>query len=101
LQALNTGHSGSLSTIHANSAAQALSRLANCVLQSGIELPYKAIKASIADSIHLLVHIERQHARRYINEVLAIKSYSPTEDTYQLETIFNRDQSGSTRKSNS
>jgi pilus assembly protein CpaF len=101
LQALNTGHSGSLSTIHANSAAQALSRLASCVLQSGIELPYKAIKASIADSIHLLVHIERQHARRYINEVLAIKSYSPTEDTYQLETIFNRDQSGSSRKSNS
>jgi pilus assembly protein CpaF len=101
LQALNTGHSGSLSTIHANSAAQALSRLASCVLQSGIELPYKAIKASIADSIHLLVHIERQRARRYINEVLAIKSYSPTEDTYQLETIFNRDQSGSSRKSNS
>jgi pilus assembly protein CpaF len=101
LQALNTGHSGSLSTIHANSAAQALSRLASCVLQSGIELPYKAIKASIADSIHLLVHIERRHARRYINEVLAIKSYSPTEDTYQLETIFNRDQSGSSRKSNS
>jgi pilus assembly protein CpaF len=101
LQALNTGHSGSLSTIHANSAAQALSRLASCVLQSGIELPYKAIKANIADSIHLLVHIERRHARRYINEILAIKSYSPTEDTYQLETIFNRDQSDSSQKSNS
>src|SRR5215472_2020687 len=82
LQALNTGHSGSLSTIHANSASQALSRLASCVLQSGIELPYKAIKASIADSIHLLVHIERRHARRYISEILAIRSYSPTEDSY-------------------
>ena len=88
LQALNTGHSGSLSTIHANSAAQALSRLANCVLQSGIELPYKAIKASIADSIHLLVHIERRHARRYISEVLAIQGYSPADDAYQLETVF-------------
>src|SRR5579859_7583357 len=99
LQALNTGHSGSLSTIHANSASQALSRLASCVLQSGIELPYKAIKASIADSINLLIHIERRHAQRYINEVLAIESYSPTEDIYQLETIFNRDQSDSSRKS--
>src|SRR5205085_1252415 len=69
LQALNTGHSGSLSTIHANSARQALSRLASCVLQSGIELPYKAIKANIADSIHLLVHIERKHAQRRVNEV--------------------------------
>jgi pilus assembly protein CpaF len=88
LQALNTGHSGSLSTIHANSARQALSRLASCVLQSGIELPYKAIKASIADSIHLLVHIERKHAQRRVNEVLAIQSYSPNDDSYHLETVF-------------
>ena len=99
LQALNTGHSGSLSTIHANSAAQALSRLASCVLQSGIELPYKAIKASIADSIHLLVHIERRQARRYISEILAIQSYSPTDDTYQLETVFNRNQDNSAQES--
>ncbi len=99
LQALNTGHSGSLSTIHANSAAQALSRLASCVLQSGIELPYKAIKASIADSIHLLVHIERGQARRYINEILAIQSYSPTDDTYHLETVFNRNQDNSAQES--
>jgi pilus assembly protein CpaF len=99
LQALNTGHSGSLSTIHANSASQALARLANCVLQSGIELPYKAIKASIADSIHLLVHIGRWHGRRYVSEVLTIRSYSPTEDAYQLETILNRNQPNSAKES--
>jgi pilus assembly protein CpaF len=99
LQALNTGHSGSLSTIHANSAAQALSRLASCVLQSGIELPYKAIKASIADSIHLLVHIERRQSRRYISEILALQSYSPTDDTYHLETVFNRNQDNSAQES--
>jgi len=99
LQALNTGHSGSLSTIHANSARQALSRLASCVLQSGIELPYKAIKANIADSIHLLVHIERRNTRRYINEILAIQNYSPTDDTYHLETVFNRNQGNSAQES--
>lgn len=88
LQALNTGHSGSLSTIHANSASQALSRLASCVLQSGIELPYKAIKASIGDSIHLLVHVERYHAKRFISEVLELASYSPTEDQYTLNPIY-------------
>jgi pilus assembly protein CpaF len=92
LQALNTGHSGSLSTIHANSASQALSRLASCVLQSGIELPYKAIKANIADSIHLLVHIERRHARRFISEVLELVSYSPTEDQYTLNSIYEHEQ---------
>ncbi len=52
LQALNTGHSGSLSTIHANSAAQALTRFASCVLQSGVELPYQAVRHMIADSVH-------------------------------------------------
>src|SRR5207247_116628 len=44
LQALNTGHSGTMSTIHANSAEQALSRFASCVLQSGVDLPYAAVR---------------------------------------------------------
>jgi pilus assembly protein CpaF len=92
LQALNTGHSGSLSTIHANSATQALSRLASCVLQSGIELPYKAIKASIADSINLLIHVERRHGSRRVQEILSVKSYSPTEDSYDLRTVFTHNQ---------
>src|SRR2546421_91449 len=88
LQARNNGHSGSLSTIHANSASQALSRLASCVLQSGIELPYKAIKASIADSINLLIHVERRHSKRFVAEVLELTSYSPTEDQYTLNPIY-------------
>jgi pilus assembly protein CpaF len=88
LQALNTGHSGSVSTIHANSASQALSRLASCVLQSGIELPYQAIKASIADSIHLLVHVKRRQAKRLISEVLELTAYSPTQEHYVFNTIY-------------
>ena len=100
LQALNTGHSGSLSTIHANSASQALSRLASCVLQSGIELPYKAIKASIADSINLLVHVERRHGSRRIQEILSVESYSPTEDSYQLKNIFTQSQPTQEKESN-
>src|SRR5262249_4879638 len=72
LQALNTGHSGSLSTIHANSAAQALQRFTSCVLQSGIELPYRAIKSHIADSLQLLVHIERRHGQRIVSHILHI-----------------------------
>jgi len=51
LQLLNTGHSGTLSTIHANSAQQGLTRFTSCVLQSGVELPYRAIKTNIADSL--------------------------------------------------
>jgi pilus assembly protein CpaF len=88
LQALNTGHSGSLSTIHANSATLALSRLASCVLQSGIDLPFKAIKANIGDSINLLAHIERRHARRYVSELLQLNGYSPAEDQYSTTPIY-------------
>lgn len=50
LQALNTGHAGSLCTLHANSARQAVTRFADCVLQSGIELPHRAIMANIGSA---------------------------------------------------
>jgi pilus assembly protein CpaF len=53
LQLLNTGHAGTISTIHANSAREGLSRFTSCVLQSGIEVPYRAIKSSIADSLNV------------------------------------------------
>jgi pilus assembly protein CpaF len=56
LQALNTGHLGSLSTIHANSAEQALTRLAHCVLMANVGLPHASIREAIALAIHLVVH---------------------------------------------
>lgn len=88
LQALNTGHSGSVSTIHANSATQALSRLALCVLQSGVELPFPAIRGSIAESIDLLVHIERRGGKRSVTEVVAVDGFSFHADAYELRTLF-------------
>ena len=60
LQALNTGHAGTLSTIHANSAEQALARFASCVVQSGVELPYQAVRYQIADAIDLVLHLGRR-----------------------------------------
>lgn len=88
LQLLNTGHSGTISTVHANSAAQALSRFTSCVLQSGVELPYRAIKNNIADSLNILVHLERQPGRRFISEVAAISGYKPELDRYDLKSLF-------------
>ena len=70
LQALNTGHAGTLSTIHANSAEQALSRFASCVLQSGVELPYPAVRRQIGDAIDVVVHLERRHGLRRVADVL-------------------------------
>ena len=90
LQLLNTGHSGTLSTVHANSAQQALSRFTTCVLQSEMELPYRAIKSNIADSLNLLVQIERRPGRRFVSEVLEILGYNPETDRYDLVPIFVR-----------
>ena len=90
LQALNTGHSGSLSTIHANSAQQAITRLTSCVLQAGVELPYAAIRASIADALQLILHIERRQGRRQAAELLRIERYDATQEKYDLTTLYHR-----------
>jgi pilus assembly protein CpaF len=87
LQLLNTGHSGSISTIHASSAKQALSRFASCVLQSGLELPYSAVKSSIGDSLNVVIQIERRPGRRFISEVLEINSYDPDADLFDFCVI--------------
>lgn len=75
LQALNTGHSGSLCTLHANSARQAIARFADCVLQSGIELPHRAIMANIGNSVDLIVHIARTRGRRAVSEIVAMLEF--------------------------
>ncbi len=90
LQLLNTGHSGTLSTIHANSAKQALSRLTSCVLESGVELPYRAIKSNIADSLQVVVQIERRPGRRYVSEVLEIRGYDPDADLFDCSAIYQK-----------
>lgn len=82
LQALNTGHSGTISTIHANSAQQALSRFTSCILQSGIELPYQAIRANIGDAVHLLIHLERRNGKRMVAEALRLERFDPQSDRY-------------------
>ena len=84
LQAMNTGHSGTLSTIHANSAEQALSRFASCVLQSGVDLPYQAVRLGIAECLQLLVHLDRRQGRRVVRQVVRVRRYDPATDTYEL-----------------
>jgi len=88
LQLLNTGHSGTLSTIHASSAKQGLTRFTSCVLQSGIELPYWAVKTNVGDSLNVVVQIERRPGRRFISEVLEIKSYDPDSDLFDFALVY-------------
>ena len=84
LQLLNTGHSGTLSTVHASSAQQAISRFTSCVLQSGVELPYRAIKNNIGDSLNVIIQLERRPGRRFVSEIIQIKKYNPNTDEFEL-----------------
>src|SRR5205807_5645105 len=87
LQAMNTGHEGSLTTIHANSPRDALSRLETVVLTAGVALPLRAIREQIASAFDLLVQISRlvDGSRRitHITEVLRMES-----DVITLQDVF-------------
>jgi pilus assembly protein CpaF len=87
LQAMNTGHEGSLTTIHANSPRDALSRLETLVMTAGVELPHRAIREQISSAFDLLVQISRlvDGSRRitHITEVLRMES-----DVITLQDVF-------------
>src|SRR5215210_634325 len=87
LQAMNTGHEGSLTTIHANTPRDALSRLETLVMTAGVELPHRAIREQIASAFDLLVQITRlvDGSRRvtHVTEVLSMES-----DVVSLQDLF-------------
>jgi pilus assembly protein CpaF len=90
LQVLNTGHNGSLSTIHANSARQALTRFTSCALQSGVELPYRAVRANIAESVQWIVHLGRVDGRREVLELERVQSYAYDADNFETEAVYRK-----------
>ena len=87
LQAMNTGHEGSLTTAHANSPRELMSRLETMVLMSGMELPLKAIREQISSAIDLVVHESRMKdgSRKVINisEIVGMEG-----DTITLQDLF-------------
>ena len=93
LQAMNTGHDGSLTTIHANSPRDALSRLETLVLMSGFDLPLRAIREQIASAINIVVQIsrERDGSRKVVNVSEIIKMEG---DVITMQDIFNFRQTG-------
>jgi len=99
LQAMNTGHDGSLSTVHANSPRDVISRLETMVLMSGMDLPIKAIREQIASAIDLIVHQSRlRDGSRHITHVTEVQGMEG--DVITLQDIFlfdfskGRDQNG-------
>ncbi len=88
LDSFNTGHSGSLATIHANSAAKALRRFANLVLRSHSQATFEDIEAEIGEAVDLVIHVEREPGRRVIREVLRMNGYNRTTQSFQTEYVY-------------
>jgi pilus assembly protein CpaF len=94
LQAMNTGHDGSMSTIHSNSAIDAFSRLETMVLSGSVDLPLPAVRAQIASAINLVIHQGRMpDGSRKIIQISEMKGYD--NDRPVLNDIFRLDRSSS------
>ena len=88
LDSFNTGHAGSMATIHANSAEKALHRFANLVTRSHPQSTFSDTEAEIAEAVDFVVHVERQPGRRVIREVLALRGYDRDAKRFLMESVF-------------
>jgi pilus assembly protein CpaF len=95
LQAMNTGHDGSLTTTHANSPGEAVNRLETLVLMSGLDLPVRAIREQISSSVHLIVQQNRMSdGTRKITAISEITGIERTTGEVELRPIFEFFRSG-------
>ncbi len=74
--------------MHANSAEQALTRFAHCVLTANVGLPHASTREAIALAIHLVAHIAREGGRRRVTQLVAIRGYDPKTDAFALTTLY-------------
>ncbi len=89
LQAMNTGHGGTLSTIHASSAVDALNRLANLALSARANLNHAFMRSETAKAIDFTLYCERAASgRRQVREVVLVKGYDYRSEQFQVETVF-------------
>ena len=94
LQALNTGHGGSMTTIHANSAQDALLRLASCAMEGGNDMPWSVVAANVAMAFDLIVYQARRPDRsRGVLEVIRVKGYDRVREEWDVDTVWDYESS--------
>jgi pilus assembly protein CpaF len=93
LQAMNTGHDGSLTTLHANSPRDALARLETMVLMSGMQLPVRAIREQVAGAVNLVVQQQRYaDGTRRISAISEVRGI--TDESIEVQDLFQFQQEG-------
>jgi pilus assembly protein CpaF len=89
LQAMNTGHGGTLSTIHAKSAWDALNRLSDLALSARVNLNHAFVRSETAAAIDFVLYCERDHTgRRRVRELVKVNGYAHADQTFQTEDIY-------------
>jgi pilus assembly protein CpaF len=89
LQAMNTGHGGTLSTIHAKSAWDALNRLSDLALSARPNLNHSFIRSETAEAIDFVLYCERDHAgQRRVRELIRVKGYRHADQSFETEDIY-------------
>jgi pilus assembly protein CpaF len=89
LQAMNTGHGGTLSTIHAKSAWDALNRLSDLALSARANLNHAFIRSETAEAIDFVLYCERDHTgRRRVRELVKVNGYTHADQSFQTEDIY-------------
>jgi pilus assembly protein CpaF len=87
LQAMNTGHDGSLSTVHANTPRDSLSRIETMVLMAGFDLPVRAIRQQVASALDMIVHLERlEDGGRRVTSITEVQRMES--DVITLQDLF-------------
>lgn len=93
LQAMNTGHTGSMTTMHANGPMDALNRLETMILMAGMEIPIRAIREYIENAIHIVIQISRMaDGKRKVVDISEVVGFK--DDEIQLKQIFTFEQTG-------
>lgn len=93
LQAMNTGHSGTLTTLHANSARLALNRLGSMALRADHNLDHAAMRAEIADVVRFVLQTtqDKRTGRRYVQELVEVEGYDYRADRFETKPIYSAD----------
>ena len=93
LQAMNTGHEGSLTTLHANSPRDAISRMETMIMMAGFEMPVKAMRSQISSAVDLIVQANRlQGGPRKVTHITEVVGME--QDTIVMQDIFTYNQDG-------
>ena len=89
LQALNTGHGGSLATVHANNATAALSRLASCAMQAGDALPFSVVCRGVVDGIEAVIQQTRSpEGVRRVSQMVRVRDYDAARNRWMVEDVW-------------